>query len=116
MSGLAGITRRRWPATTAGFTIAEIDVFYKKGAPKFAGADSLEPPCLPGALSNASLIHAWLPVLGLVQRHQERAVRGVLRVDDRHYARPHALSPERVLDADVGGRHQDPGPSGLMEK
>jgi ubiquinone/menaquinone biosynthesis C-methylase UbiE len=27
--------------TEAGFTIAEIDVFYEKGAPKFAGADSL---------------------------------------------------------------------------
>ena len=27
--------------TTAGFTIAELDVFYEKGAPKFAGADSL---------------------------------------------------------------------------
>jgi ubiquinone/menaquinone biosynthesis C-methylase UbiE len=27
--------------TEAGFTIDEIDVFYEKGAPKFAGADSL---------------------------------------------------------------------------
>lgn len=27
--------------TTAGFTIGELDVFYEKGAPKFAGADSL---------------------------------------------------------------------------
>jgi SAM-dependent methyltransferase len=27
--------------TTAGFTISEVDVFYEKGAPKFAGADSL---------------------------------------------------------------------------
>src|SRR6266511_1523513 len=27
--------------TTAGFTITELDVFYEKGAPKFAGADSL---------------------------------------------------------------------------
>ena len=27
--------------TTAGFTIKELDVFYEKGAPKFAGADSL---------------------------------------------------------------------------
>ena len=27
--------------TTAGFTIAELDTFYEKGAPKFAGADSL---------------------------------------------------------------------------
>jgi ubiquinone/menaquinone biosynthesis C-methylase UbiE len=27
--------------TTAGFTIAELDVFYEKGTPKFAGADSL---------------------------------------------------------------------------
>jgi ubiquinone/menaquinone biosynthesis C-methylase UbiE len=27
--------------TTAGFTIAELDVFYEQGAPKFAGADSL---------------------------------------------------------------------------
>ena len=27
--------------TTAGFTIEELDVFYEKGAPKFAGADSL---------------------------------------------------------------------------
>jgi SAM-dependent methyltransferase len=27
--------------TTAGFTIQELDVFYEKGAPKFAGADSL---------------------------------------------------------------------------
>ncbi len=27
--------------TTAGFTIAELDVFYEKGAPKFVGADSL---------------------------------------------------------------------------
>jgi len=27
--------------TTAGFTIDELDVFYEKGAPKFAGADSL---------------------------------------------------------------------------
>jgi ubiquinone/menaquinone biosynthesis C-methylase UbiE len=27
--------------TTAGFTIAELDIFYEKGAPKFAGADSL---------------------------------------------------------------------------
>lgn len=27
--------------TTAGFTIAELDVFYQKGAPKFGGADSL---------------------------------------------------------------------------
>jgi ubiquinone/menaquinone biosynthesis C-methylase UbiE len=27
--------------TEAGFTITEIDVFYEKGAPKFAGADSL---------------------------------------------------------------------------
>jgi len=27
--------------TTAGFTIDEVDVFYEKGAPKFAGADSL---------------------------------------------------------------------------
>jgi SAM-dependent methyltransferase len=26
---------------TAGFTIQELDVFYEKGAPKFAGADSL---------------------------------------------------------------------------
>jgi ubiquinone/menaquinone biosynthesis C-methylase UbiE len=26
---------------TAGFTIKELDVFYEKGAPKFAGADSL---------------------------------------------------------------------------
>jgi ubiquinone/menaquinone biosynthesis C-methylase UbiE len=26
---------------TAGFTIDEVDVFYEKGAPKFAGADSL---------------------------------------------------------------------------
>jgi SAM-dependent methyltransferase len=27
--------------TAAGFTIEELDVFYEKGAPKFAGADSL---------------------------------------------------------------------------
>jgi ubiquinone/menaquinone biosynthesis C-methylase UbiE len=27
--------------TTAGFTISGLDVFYEKGAPKFAGADSL---------------------------------------------------------------------------
>ena len=27
--------------TTAGFTIKELDVFYEKGGPKFAGADSL---------------------------------------------------------------------------
>ena len=27
--------------TAAGFTITELDVFYEKGAPKFAGADSL---------------------------------------------------------------------------
>jgi SAM-dependent methyltransferase len=27
--------------TTAGFTITELDVFYEKGVPKFAGADSL---------------------------------------------------------------------------
>jgi SAM-dependent methyltransferase len=27
--------------TAAGFTIGELDVFYEKGAPKFAGADSL---------------------------------------------------------------------------
>ena len=27
--------------TTAGFVIADLDVFYEKGAPKFAGADSL---------------------------------------------------------------------------
>lgn len=27
--------------TSAGFTIEELDVFYEKGAPKFAGADSL---------------------------------------------------------------------------
>jgi SAM-dependent methyltransferase len=27
--------------TVAGFTIKELDVFYEKGAPKFAGADSL---------------------------------------------------------------------------
>jgi ubiquinone/menaquinone biosynthesis C-methylase UbiE len=27
--------------TTAGFTIKELDLFYEKGAPKFAGADSL---------------------------------------------------------------------------
>jgi SAM-dependent methyltransferase len=27
--------------TTAGFTVDELDVFYEKGAPKFAGADSL---------------------------------------------------------------------------
>jgi ubiquinone/menaquinone biosynthesis C-methylase UbiE len=27
--------------TTAGFTITDLDVFYEKGAPKFAGADSL---------------------------------------------------------------------------
>lgn len=27
--------------TTAGFTIDELDVFYEKGSPKFAGADSL---------------------------------------------------------------------------
>jgi SAM-dependent methyltransferase len=27
--------------TTAGFTIAEVDVFYEQGAPKFEGADSL---------------------------------------------------------------------------
>jgi hypothetical protein len=27
--------------TTAGFLIAEIDVFYAKGGPKFAGAMSL---------------------------------------------------------------------------
>jgi ubiquinone/menaquinone biosynthesis C-methylase UbiE len=27
--------------TEAGFTITELDVFYEKGAPKFAGADSL---------------------------------------------------------------------------
>jgi ubiquinone/menaquinone biosynthesis C-methylase UbiE len=27
--------------TSAGFTIKELDVFYEKGAPKFAGADSL---------------------------------------------------------------------------
>ncbi len=27
--------------TSAGFTITELDVFYEKGAPKFAGADSL---------------------------------------------------------------------------
>jgi SAM-dependent methyltransferase len=27
--------------TAAGFTIVELDVFYEKGAPKFAGADSL---------------------------------------------------------------------------
>ena len=27
--------------TTAGFTIKQLDVFYEKGAPKFAGADSL---------------------------------------------------------------------------
>ena len=27
--------------TTAGFTIAELDVFYEEGAPKFLGADSL---------------------------------------------------------------------------
>jgi hypothetical protein len=27
--------------TTAGFTVTELDVFYEKGAPKFAGADSL---------------------------------------------------------------------------
>ena len=27
--------------TTAGFTIADVDVFYEDGAPKFLGADSL---------------------------------------------------------------------------
>ena len=27
--------------TGAGFTIAEVDVFYEEGAPKFFGADSL---------------------------------------------------------------------------
>jgi hypothetical protein len=27
--------------TAAGFTIEELDVFYEKGAAKFAGADSL---------------------------------------------------------------------------
>jgi SAM-dependent methyltransferase len=27
--------------STAGFTVKELDVFYQKGAPKFAGADSL---------------------------------------------------------------------------
>ena len=27
--------------TAAGFTVSELDVFYQKGAPKFAGADSL---------------------------------------------------------------------------
>jgi hypothetical protein len=27
--------------TNAGFTITDLDVFYEKGAPKFAGADSL---------------------------------------------------------------------------
>jgi SAM-dependent methyltransferase len=27
--------------TAAGFTIEELDVFYEKGSPKFAGADSL---------------------------------------------------------------------------
>jgi hypothetical protein len=27
--------------TAAGFTIAELDVFYEEGAPKFLGADSL---------------------------------------------------------------------------
>jgi hypothetical protein len=27
--------------TSAGFTITELEVFYEKGAPKFAGADSL---------------------------------------------------------------------------
>ena len=27
--------------TAAGFTVNELDVFYQKGAPKFAGADSL---------------------------------------------------------------------------
>ena len=27
--------------TAAGFSIAEVDVFYEQGAPKFAGADSL---------------------------------------------------------------------------
>lgn len=27
--------------TTAGFTIKDLDIFYEKGAPKFAGADSL---------------------------------------------------------------------------
>ena len=29
------------PLTAAGFSIAEVDVFYEQGAPKFAGADSL---------------------------------------------------------------------------
>jgi len=27
--------------TAAGFSIAEVDVFYEQGVPKFAGADSL---------------------------------------------------------------------------
>jgi hypothetical protein len=27
--------------TNAGFTITDLDTFYEKGAPKFAGADSL---------------------------------------------------------------------------
>jgi SAM-dependent methyltransferase len=35
--------------TTAGFTIVELDVFYEKGAPKFAGADSLGTALSPWA-------------------------------------------------------------------
>ena len=33
---------------SAGFTIRELDVFYEKGAPKFAGADSLGTAVSPG--------------------------------------------------------------------
>jgi SAM-dependent methyltransferase len=33
--------------TAAGFTIAEVDVFYEQGAPKFAGADSLGTAVVP---------------------------------------------------------------------
>jgi hypothetical protein len=35
------------PFYPAGFTIKELDVFYEKGAPKFAGADSLGTALIP---------------------------------------------------------------------
>jgi ubiquinone/menaquinone biosynthesis C-methylase UbiE len=42
MAGGCHFTRRIVDLlTAAGFTIEELDVFYEKGAPKFAGADSL---------------------------------------------------------------------------
>jgi hypothetical protein len=43
-----------------------------------------------------------VPVPGLVRRHSERMVWGVLRDDDRGHAGADALPPQYLLDSDVG--------------